>query len=423
MNIPSRGQLRPTLGAFDATAMGIGAIIGAGIFTVTGITAGLAGPALIISMGIAAIISLLTALSFVELTTWLPAEGSIYEFASQLVSPFMGFLAGWMWIVSYVFAGPAVSLTFSYYFTALFPVVDSRLIAAIVCIMFTALNYIGIHHSAAFNNILVLAKVSILLVFSAVGLFHLNASNYSPFIPSETGVLYGAFFIFFAYGGFARIAVLGEEVKDARRVVPRSIILALVTSTAIYLLVGTVAIGLVGPERLGKSKSPLTEAISIVGSPALTSIVSLGGLFATGSVLLTSILGVSRMAFSMARKNDLPNFLSRLHSRYATPHYSILIIGSVMAILALFADLREVVAISTFASLFYYGLANISALRMKIDSRLYPKAVPAAGLLSCLVLMSFVKASTLGIGAVCLLIGAIYYMVRNGPRKALFFAR
>jgi APA family basic amino acid/polyamine antiporter len=418
MDRPSRGQLGRTLGVFDATAVGIGAIIGAGIFVVTGIVAGLAGPALIISMGIAAIISLLTALSFVELTTWLPAEGSIYEFGSQLVSPFAGFLAGWMWIVSYVFVGPAVSLAFSYYFTALFPVVDLRLIAAIVCIMFTALNYVGAHHSAAFNNILVLAKVSILLAFSAVGLSHLNASNYRPFIPSGTGILYGAFFIFFAYTDFARIAVLGEEVKDARRVVPRAIILALVTSTAIYLLVGTVAVGLVGSERLGKSKSPLTEAISIVGNPALTSIVSLGGLFATGSVLLTSILGVSRMIFSMARKNDLPNFLSRLHSRYQTPHYSILIIGSVMTLLALFADLTAVVSVSIFASLFYYGLANLSALRMKIDSRLYPRAVPAAGLLSCLVLMFFVKASTLEVGAVCLLIGAIYYMVRNGPRKA-----
>jgi len=405
-------QLKPTLGLVDATAIGIGAIIGAGIFVVTGIAAGLAGPALTISMVIAAIVSLFTALSFVELTAWLPTEGGVYEFASKLLSHFAGFLAGWMWIVSYTFVGPAVSLAFSYYFTALFPIINSRLVAAIICVIFTVLNFAGIRHSAAFNNMLVSAKVLILLAFSVVGLFHLKASNFTPFIPSEIGIFYGAYFIFFAYGGFARIAVLAEEVKDAKRVVPRSIVLALVTSTVIYLLVGTVAVGLIGAESLGKSKSPLTEAISVVGSPVLTYVVSVGGLLATASVLLTSILGVSRMAFAMARKGDLPSALSRLHPRHDTPYCSILIVGSIMTVLALFADLAGVVAISTFASLFYYALANVSALRLKTDARLYPRPLPTLGLVTCLILMAFVQPSALAIGALCLVIGAIYYMIK-----------
>ena len=409
MSKPSESQLKPTLGLFDATQIGIGAIIGAGIFVVTGIAAGLAGPALVVSMIVAAVVSLFTALSFVELTAWLPKEGGVYEFASRLLSPFAGFLAGWMWVVSYIFVGSAVSLAFSYYFTVLFPAADSRLVAAIICIAFTIINVAGVRHSAAFNNVLVTAKLAILLVFCLVGLFHLRVSNFTPFVTSGGGVFYGAYFIFFAYSGFARIAVLGEEVKDARRNVPRSIILALLISTATYLIVGTVAVGLIGAEKLGKSKSPLAEAIGAVGNPTLTYIVSLGGLLATASVLLTSILGDSRMTFAMARKADLPTFLSKLHQKYGTPHYSILIMGFIMTLLVIFSDLAGTVAISNFASLFYYALANVSALRLRVDSRLYPRIIPAIGLASCLVLILFVQPSAFGISALCLAIGAVYY--------------
>jgi len=410
MHKASESRLKPTLGLFDATAISVGAIIGGGIFVVTGIVAGLAGPALVISMIIAAMIALFTALSFVELTAWLPIEGSVYEFAYRLVSPFAGFLAGWMWIVSNTFVGAAVSLGFSYYLVALFPALDFRLIAAIICITFTILNYFGVRHSAMFNNILVSAKVLILLVFVSFGLFHVKAGNFTPFIPSGTGVLYGAYFIFFAYGGFARVAVVAEEVKDAKRVIPRSIILALAISTIIYILVGTVAVGLIGAKNLGKSNSPLAEAMSTVGNPILVYVVSLGGMIATASVLLTSILGVSRMIFAMARKKDLPYALSNLHPKYNTPYGSILIVGVVMTLLALFVNLAGVVAVSTFALLFYYALANVSDLRLKTDVRLYPKFLPAIGLATCITLLAFIQPSALAIGGICLLIGTLYYM-------------
>jgi len=405
-------RLKPTLGLFDATAIGVGAIIGSGIFVVTGIAAGVAGPGIVVSMAIAAVVSLLTALSFVQLTAWQPMEGGVYEFASKLFSRFAGFLAGWMWIASYILIGPAVSLSFSYYFTALFPVADSRLLAAAVCVVFTLLNYIGVRHSAELNNVLVSAKVLILLVFSAAGVPYLEMSNFVPFMPSTVGVLQGAFLIFFAYGGFGRIAVLGEEVKDARHTIPRSIVLALVASTIIYLMVGTVAIGLIGAQNLGKSQSPLADAIRAVGIPILTYVVSLGGLLATASVLLTSILGVSRMAFIMAREGDLPTTISRLHSKYNTPYLSILIVGTIMSVLALFADLESVVAVSTFGLLFNYALANVSALKLNEDARLYPRAVPVAGLATCLALMAFVQPSALATGVACLVIGAIYRRVR-----------
>jgi APA family basic amino acid/polyamine antiporter len=413
MGESSSGKLKSTLGFFDATAISLGAIIGSGIFVVTGIVAGLAGPALVVSMVIAAVISLFTALSFVELTAWMPLEGSVYEFAHRLVSPFAGFLSGWMWIVSNTFAGAAVSVGFAYYLVTLFPSLDFRLIAAILCVIFALLNYVGVKHSAMFNNILVSAKVLILLVFVAVGLFHVKSANFTSSIPSEMGVLRGAYFIFFAYSGFARIAVVAEEVQDARRTIPRSIILSLAISTTIYILVGAVAVGLIGAERLGESNSPLVEAISVIDNPILAYVVSLGGMFATASVLLTSILGVSRMAFAMARKRDLPSAISRLHSKYNTPYASILIIGILMALLAIFVDLAGVVAVSTFASLFYYALANVSALKLKVNTRRYPRFVPAIGLATCVMLLAFVQPSSLTTGLGCLMLGALYYVVNK----------
>jgi len=418
-------RLKPTLGLFDATAISVGAIIGAGIFVVTGIVAGLAGPALIFSMLIAAITALFTALSFAELTAWLPKEGSVYEFAYQLVSPFAGFLAGWMWMLSNTFAGAAVSLGFAYYLTALFPSSYVKEVAAVLCIAFTALNSFGIRQSATLNNLLVVAKLFILAFFVILGLGYVNPTNFTPFAPFKVGVFYGAFYIFFAYGGFARVAVVAEEIKDAERNVPRAILLSLFISTIFYIVVGIAAVGLVGASRLSDSNSPLTEAIGATGSAAAVYLVSAGGLLATASVLLTSILGVSRVAYAMARRKDLPQTLSKLHPKYNTPYYSVWIVGFLMALLVLLIDLAKVVAISTFAMLFYYAIANVSALRLKGQKRMYPLVVPALGVFTCLALLTlvlFVSPQAWGLGASGLVAGTIYYIskksLRNPPSQS-----
>ncbi|MBS7635898.1 amino acid permease [Candidatus Bathyarchaeota archaeon] len=158
-NSSQHGELKPTLGLFDATAISIGAIVGAGIYVVTGIAARFAGPALIVSMLLAAAISTLTALSFAELTLWKPIEGSIYEYSYQLISPFAGFLAGWMWVISNTFVGAAVSLGFASYLCALFPALPPNVAAAVFLLLFTALNFLGVRQSALLNNVLVAAKL------------------------------------------------------------------------------------------------------------------------------------------------------------------------------------------------------------------------------------------------------------------------
>ncbi|MEM4701704.1 MAG: amino acid permease, partial [Candidatus Bathyarchaeia archaeon] len=188
-----RGELKPTLGLFDATAISIGAIVGAGIYVVTGIAADLAGPALIVSMLLAAAISMLTAMSFAELTAWKPIEGSIYEYSYQLISPLAGFLTGWMWVISNTFAGAAVSLGFASYLCTLYPTLPPNVVAAVFCFLFTVLNFLGMRQSALLNNVLVAAKLSILGFFAAYGFFYMNPSNLAPFNPFQMGVLSGTF--------------------------------------------------------------------------------------------------------------------------------------------------------------------------------------------------------------------------------------
>lgn len=412
--------LKRSIGLWSAVAINVGAIIGGGIFVVTGIVAGYAGSALVISIIVAGIIAFITATSFAKLTAWQPVEGSVYEYGRQLVSPSAGFLAGWMWMIANTFTGAAVALGFAFYLAAAFPDLPTNIVAAVLCLGFTGLNLIGAKESANVNNVLVVLKLAILGFFIVFGALFVSANNFAPFIPLSSGVLYGAFFIFFAYGGFARIAVLAEEVKDAKRNVPRAMLLSLGISMVVYVLVGLVAVGLLGSLGLADSPSPLTDAIEVTGNPIATQLVSVGGLIATASVLLTAILGVSRMAFSMARGGDLPLALSRLHCRFLTPYAAILATGLIMAVLVLFVDLTRVVAISTFALLFNYSITNISAYKLKNGAKRW-RFLPLLGLATCLMLLVFILFATPEAwlaGIVFLLAGLVYFVLRQRLLKS-----
>ena len=415
-------RLKPKLGMWSAAAINVGAIIGGGIFVVTGIVAGWAGSAFVVSMVLAAVIALFTALSFAQLTTWQPVEGSGYEYVRQLVSPFAGFCSGWMWMIGNTFAGAAVSLGFGYYLASAFPALPVKAVAVVVCLGFTALNSIGVRQSAMLNNVLVVVKLAILAFFVVFGLSFVNSANFLPFQPFSSGVLFGAYYIFFAYAGFARATIIAEEVKDAKRNVPRAVVLSLAISTVVYILVGVVAVGLVGASNLApaNTNSPLTFAIGATGSSSAMGVVAFGGLVATAGVLLTGILGVSRMAFSMARRDDLPRVLNVLSVRFGTPYVSIWIIGVVMALLAYFVDLTGVVVVSTFSLLLWYVLVNFSAFRLRCEKRICPRWMPVLGLSTCvllLVVVLFVAPFAWIVGLTCLLVGAVFYFVRRTLQK------
>jgi APA family basic amino acid/polyamine antiporter len=292
--MPDTGTRPPVLkreiGLFGATALGIGAIIGSGIFIVTGIVAGVAGPAMIVSVIIAGIIAVFSAMSVAELGVYLPEEGGTYAYAQKLISPFAGFIAGWIWIFSNIFVGAAVSLGFAHYFVTVFPAIPVKVIAVAICLIFLLINYIGLKESVLFNNILVSLKVLILLFFVAFGLGFFHPGNFTPLAPEGSmGILSGAALIFFAYTGFARVTIMAEEVKVPKKTIPRSIFLALGISTVIYLLVSIVAVGIAGAPALAQSGSPLADALSMTGSSGAVLLISAGAMIATASVLLTTL--------------------------------------------------------------------------------------------------------------------------------------
>ncbi len=418
-------KLKRAIGLWSAVAINVGAIIGGGIFVVTGIVAGYAGSALVISMIIAGVIAFITAWNFSRLAAWQPVEGSVYEYGRQLVSPYFGFLAGWMWMVANTFTGATVSLGFAYYLSSAFPELSINIVAAALCLAFTALNLVGAKESAGVNNILVTLKLAILGFFIVFGGLFVNTENFVPFTPFSSGVLVGAFFIFFAYGGFARVAVVAEEVKDAKRNVPRAMILSLGISMIVYVLVGLIAVGLLSPAGLAATGSPLTAAMNVTGNAVAVQIVSVGGLVATSSVLLTAILGVSRMAYSIARRNDLPSALAKLHGRFCTPYLAILGTGLLMAVLVLFVDFTSVVAISTFALLFYYAITNAAAFRLKTNHK-RQRLMPTLGFITCLMLLAFILFATPEawlVGVIFLLAGTVYYVAwKKGRMKKSGFS-
>ena len=411
---PEPAGLKREIGLFGATALGIGAIIGSGIFVVTGIVAGIAGPAMIISVLIAGIIALFSALSVAELSVFLPEEGGTYAYAQKLISPFAGFIAGWIWIFSNIFVGAAVSLGFAHYFVTLFPAIPVKGIAVIICLIFIIINYIGLKESTLLNNLLVTLKVLILLFFIAFGLGFFNGSNMIPFAPAGiSGILSGAALIFFAYTGFARVTIMAEEVKDPVKTIPRSIFLALAISTVLYILVSVIAVGLAGASGLSQSGSPLAAAIGITGSTPAVLLISVGAMIATASVLLTTIMGISRIMFAMARTGDLPAFLKRIHPHFSTPHYAIWISGVCMIAAILLADLTLVVAVSTFAMLIFYLIANIAAFRIPSTYRQYPALVPVIGAVSCLGLIGFLTINSWIIGIIGLALGIVWYFIQH----------
>jgi APA family basic amino acid/polyamine antiporter len=414
-------ELKRTLNLLDATAIGIGAIIGAGIFVVLGIAVGYAGPAVIVSMVIAGTVALFTALSFAELGSAIPKQGGTYEYAYQMISPFVAFISGCMWLFGQTVAGAAVCLGLASYVVAVFPSLSLKIVAVSAALILTALNLVGTKRSAVVNNILVLVKILILCLFVGFGALQVNTKNYTPFAPyGLVGILQGAAFIFFAYIGFGRIAALGEEVKNPKKTLPLAILIALATSVILYVATGFVTTGLLYYKTLAGSGSPLADAARVTGNLTLVDTIALGAIIATVSVLLTNLIGLSRVSFAMARNGQLPKSLSTVHSRLGTPYVSILITGALMAILVSVSNLRETAAITSFSLLLTHIILHVSAIRLRrktpnletFKAPFYP-LIPSLGVISCIILMFSLPAEAWIVCAIVVGIVSIYYLLRN----------
>jgi APA family basic amino acid/polyamine antiporter len=434
-------ELKRSLGLFDATALALGAIIGAGIFVISGVASGLAGPAVILAIVIAGTVSSFTAFSYVRLSSQFAQEGGPYVFAKQVISNFAGFITGWVWLFANVVAGATVSIGLAGYVISLLPNLPLVPVAVSSILVLTALNIVGIKQSSIFNAVLVLLKLSALGLFVIIGFSHLDFSLYEPFAPNGiSGVLGSAALIFFAYTGFGRPATAAEEVKDPKRTIPRSIILALALSSVVYILVGVVSVGLVPYQKLASSSSPLSDAVRYgIKIEWLQTFVSFAAILATISVLLTAVMGVSRVSFAMARDNMLPRFLGRTHRRFSTPYIAILVGGAAMAILPAISGLKETANVTNFGSLVAYAVVNLCAIIIMLAKKkknlhrhdsdddsnsrqahvttLVRIVIPSLGLISCISLLYFLSATSWLVGISWVAVGILYFAIRRRKQR------
>ncbi len=398
--------LRRELGLRDAVGIGFGAIVGAGVFVVTGLAAAIAGPALLLALPLAALAAAANALSSAQLAARYPHAGGTYEYGYRVLHPWAGFAAGWMFLASKTAAAGTVGLGIAAYLQRFAPGLPGRAVALAAIVLFTAVNALGVRKSSVANLAIVAVSTLTLLAFSGAGLARFDAARLRPFAPfGGGGVLRAAALLFFAYTGYARVATLGEEVRDPRRTIPRAILITVSAVSLLYLLVALAAVGGAGTPALARTAAPLAEAARAMRLPALEPVVAGGAVCAMLGVLLSQLLGLSRMVFAMARRGDLPAPLARVEARSGAPVRAVLLVGAGAALAAAFGTLRAIVPAASFAILLYYAVANLAALRMPREARLYPAAVPAVGLAACLGLAASLPPSTIGVGLAVLAAG------------------
>ena len=427
-------ELRRTIGFWGATGIGIGAIIGTGIFVLIGVASGIAGPAVILSFIIAGFVALLTGLSTAELSSFIHESGGSYIYTTKAFGAFPGFVVGWMKSFDYIVGASAVSVGFAAYFTYFvgIPATTGTLVilATVWPLVLMLLNVKGIQEASRANNLLVALKILALLIFIVVGAAALiasgNYSNYHPFFPKGfSGVMSGAAIIFFAFIGFNTIAVMAEEVKNPEKNVPRAILFAFAVCTIIYIGVSLVAVGIVNWEALGSSRAPLEFALkNITDNIFILQFVAISALFATTSVIMASIMGGSRALFAMARQGVLPKVLSTI-SRQSVPVFTILLSGFIISGIVLVTDgnLDWLASLFNFGTLLTFFFINLSLLRLRKlmpDAKrsfkvpLYPYT-PIFAMISCIVLAFYLNANAVITAFFFLVIGiVVYYLNKRG---------
>jgi basic amino acid/polyamine antiporter, APA family len=385
-------ELARRLGTGDAVVIGLGSMMGAGVFAAFGPAARAAGAGLLIGLILAAAIAYCNATASAQLAAVYPTSGGTYIYGRERLGPWWGFAAGWGFLIGKTASCAAMALTVASYALP-GPWWAQRIVAVAAVVVVTALNYRGITKTASLARILVactlvaLAAVVIGIAIGGVQLSNLSgAGSWSS--TTVYGVLQSAGLLFFAFAGYARIATMGEEVRDPARAIPKAIMFALAIAVAVYLVVGVAALLAAGPERLARSAAPLAEALRAAGAAPLVPVVAIGGTLASLGALLALIAGIGRTTLAMARQRDLPGWLAGVHPRYHVPHHAEIALGLVVCVLAATVDLRSVIGFSSFGVLIYYAVANASAYTQPRAQRRWPRALNVCGVAGCLLLVA-----------------------------------
>ncbi len=435
---PSAPQLKRELGLFGAVMLGLGSIIGTGVFVSIGIGAGITGPSIILAIALAAILATCNALSSAQLAASYPVSGGTYEYGYRLLRPELGFTAGWMFLCAKSASAATAALGVVAYGFHLFGAQPGALLplmgcAVALCVMALVLS--GLRRSNVINTVIVSFTLLALIVFCLIGLSQLananDQSHFTPFFKSSENeaipLLYSTALMFVAYTGYGRIATMGEEVRNPRRTIPRAIIATLIVSAVLYIAVALAAIGAVGADNLSgiigngigngsNNATPLETAARAMALHSHSSglgsflgpLIALAAITAMLGVLLNLVLGLSRVALAMGRRKDLPPMLAKL-SAAQSPRAAIIFVGLIIAGLALIGDIKTVWSFSAFTVLIYYSITNLSALKLPPEQRLYPRFISWAGLIGCLSLAFFVPVHIWLIGLGLIGLGLIWH--------------
>ena len=383
MNEPA---LERRLGTADAVVIGLGSMIGAGVFSAFGPAARAAGTGLLIGLMLAAVIAYCNATASAQLAAVYPVSGGTYVYGRERLGPWWGFIAGWGFVIGKTASCAAMALTFaSYAIPGPWWVQRIAAIAAVVAL--AALNYRGVTKTAVLARILLVCTLIALAAFVA-GIAVARPSGFGGWpTASLYGVLQSAGLLFFAFAGYARIATMGEEVRDPARTIPRAITVALTIAVAVYLVVGVAALLAAGPDRLARAAAPLTEAVRAVGATGLVPVLAAGGALASLGALLALIAGLGRTSLAMARNRDLPSWLAAVHPRHRVPHHAETALGVVVCALVATVDLRGVIGFSSFGVLIYYAIANAAAFTLPVARR-WHRVRDVCGVAGCVLLVA-----------------------------------
>lgn len=407
----ARNRLARKLGTTDAVVIGLGSMIGAGVFAAIGPAAAAAGSGLLLGLVVAAVVAYANAASSAQLAALYPESGGTYVYGRKRLGKFWGFLAGWGFVVGKTASCAAMALTFGYY--AAPSAARPLAIAAVVALV--AVNYFGVSKTARLTRwIVALVLVALAVVVGAAfGGGSFDEGRLTPVWGNGGvyGVLQAGGLFFFAFAGYARIATLGEEVRDPTRVIPRAIPLALGITLLVYTTVAVAALGAAGADALAASAAPLATAVNAGSLDSLAPVVRAGAALASLGALLSLLAGVSRTTFAMADNGELPRSLAAVHSRFKVPHHAEIAVGAAIIVVVAVVDLHFAIAFSSFAVLVYYAIANASALTLRRDERRWPRWLSALGIVGCLTLAFTLPWASVVAGAALLALGSGVYAV------------
>lgn len=393
----------------DAVAIGLGSMIGAGVFAVWAPAVSVAGNGLMIALAIAGAIAYCNATASAQLAAAHPIAGGTYAYARAEIGPWWGFIAGWSFVIGKIASCAAMAMTFAAYAA---PDGWQVPVAVVAVAALVTVNCVGVTRTALLTRVLVVCSLLGLAVTVAIGLGSASAASPAP-LPDATayGVLQGAGLLFFAFAGYARIATMGEEVVDPGRTIPRAIVLALGGAVVVYALVGLSVVLILGAD-VADSPAPLVDLLYAAGWAEFAPLVRVTAAAASLGALLALLTGIGRTTLAMAREQDLPPFLAKLGERHQVPQRAEIAVGAIVIGIVLVADLREAIGFSSFGVLLYYLIANAAAFRQAQPARRYPRALQVLGALGCLVLLNSLPVIASLVGTVVVLLGVVYRMLR-----------